>query len=57
MSYRKHRETGENSHRIGLLGKCVYEHAQKLVGVFNLISIFADDPNKRRLCLWLIQFV
>ena len=45
------------THRIRFFSERVYEGAQQLVCVIDLPSIFADNPDQRRLRLRFVQLV
>jgi hypothetical protein len=45
----------DRTYRIALLFERFEEDVQQFVGILNLFRILANDPDQRRLCLWLVQ--
>ena len=46
-----------NTYWVGLLCERVHEDSEQLIGVVDLLRVLPDDPDKRRLGFWLVQFV
>lgn len=44
-------------YRVGFLVEGVHIDAKKFVRIVDLVGVFADDPDQRRFCLRLIQFL
>ena len=46
-----------STYGVGLFREGVDEDTEELISVVDLLRVFADDPDKRRLGLGLVEFV
>ena len=46
-----------STYGVGLFREGVDEDTEELISVVDLLRVFADDPDKRRLCLRLVELV